>query len=71
LRPLGLSNLIGYFHHIPWPAPEVLGTLPGSTDLLRAIMDFNLVGGKLSEMPTTLGERLRRNWAPLRKGRMC
>ena len=44
LRPLGLSNLIGYFHHIPWPAPEVLGTLPGSTDLLRAIMDFNLVG---------------------------
>ena len=44
LRSLGLTNLIGYFHHIPWPAPEVLGTLPGSTDLLRAIMDFNLVG---------------------------
>jgi trehalose 6-phosphate synthase len=44
LRPLGLTNLIGYFHHIPWPAPEVLGTLPGSTDLLRSIMDFNLVG---------------------------
>jgi trehalose 6-phosphate synthase len=44
LRPFGLTNLIGYFHHIPWPAPEVLGTLPGSTDLLRAIMDFNLVG---------------------------
>jgi trehalose 6-phosphate synthase len=44
LRPLGVTNLIGYFHHIPWPAPEVLGTLPGSTDLLRAIMDFDLVG---------------------------
>jgi trehalose 6-phosphate synthase len=44
LRPLGLTNLIGYFHHIPWPAPEVLGTLPGSTDLLRAIMDFDLIG---------------------------
>jgi trehalose 6-phosphate synthase len=44
LRSLGLSNLVGYFHHIPWPAPEVLGTLPGSTDLLRAIMDFNLIG---------------------------
>jgi trehalose 6-phosphate synthase len=44
LRPLGVTNLIGYFHHTPWPAPEVLGTLPGSTDLLRAIMDFNLVG---------------------------
>jgi trehalose 6-phosphate synthase len=44
LRALGLTNLIGYFHHIPWPAPEVLGTLPGSTDLLRAIMEFDLVG---------------------------
>jgi trehalose 6-phosphate synthase len=44
LRALGLTNSIGYFHHIPWPAPEVLGTLPGSTDLLRAIMEFNLVG---------------------------
>src|SRR5207245_10825514 len=44
LRALGLTNPIGYFHHIPWPAPEVLGTLPGSTDLLRSIMDFNLVG---------------------------
>ena len=44
LRALGLTNSIGYFHHIPWPAPEVFGTLPGSTDLLRSIMDFNLVG---------------------------
>jgi trehalose 6-phosphate synthase len=44
LRSLGLTNPIGYFHHIPWPAPEVFGTLPGSRDLLRGIMDFNLVG---------------------------
>jgi trehalose 6-phosphate synthase len=44
LRSLGISNLIGYFHHIPWPAPEVLGTLPGSADLLRAIMAFNVIG---------------------------
>jgi trehalose 6-phosphate synthase len=44
LRAAGITNLIGYFHHIPWPAPEVLGTLPGSRELLRAIMDYNLVG---------------------------
>lgn len=44
LRSLGLTNRIGYFHHIPWPAPEVFGTLPGSSDLLRAIMDFDLIG---------------------------
>jgi trehalose 6-phosphate synthase len=44
LRALGVTTPIGYFHHIPWPAPEVLGILPGSKDLLRAIMDYNLVG---------------------------
>jgi trehalose 6-phosphate synthase len=44
LRALGLTNRIGYFHHIPWPAPEVFGTLPGSKELLRAITDYDLVG---------------------------
>ncbi len=44
LRALGLRNRIGYFHHIPWPAPEVLNTLPGSTDLLRAMIDYDLIG---------------------------
>jgi trehalose 6-phosphate synthase len=44
LRAFGVTNPIGYFHHIPWPAPEVLGTLPGSRELLRAITDYNLVG---------------------------
>ena len=44
MRALGLANRIGYFHHIPWPAPEVLGTLPGSQELLRAITAYNLVG---------------------------
>jgi len=44
LRALGLVNRIGYFHHIPWPAPEVLNTLPGSSDLLRAMMDYDLIG---------------------------
>lgn len=44
LRALGAHNRIGYFHHIPWPAPEVLGVLPGSCDLLRAMLDYDLVG---------------------------
>ena len=44
LRALGAVNPIGYFHHIPWPAPEVFGTLPGSRELLRAVADYDLVG---------------------------
>ena len=44
LRAVGITNPIGYFHHIPWPAPEVFGALPGSTELLRVIPDYDLVG---------------------------
>jgi trehalose 6-phosphate synthase len=44
LRTLGLRNRIGYFHHIPWPAPEVFNTLPGSSELMRAMMDYDLIG---------------------------
>jgi trehalose 6-phosphate synthase len=44
LRALGAVNRIGYFHHIPWPAPEVLGVLPGSGELLRGMLDYDLVG---------------------------
>jgi trehalose 6-phosphate synthase len=44
LRMLGFPNRIGYFHHIPWPAPEVLGTLPGSPELLGSVAEYDLVG---------------------------
>ena len=44
LRAAGITNPIGYFHHIPWPAPEVFGALPGSSELLRVIPDHDLVG---------------------------
>lgn len=44
LRGLGISNPIGYFHHIPWPAADVFNTLPASGELLRAIADYDLIG---------------------------
>ncbi len=44
LRGLGLDNPIGYFHHIPWPAADVFNSLPASTELLRAIVDYDLIG---------------------------
>jgi trehalose 6-phosphate synthase len=44
LRALGVTNRIGYFHHIPWPAAEVLGTLPGSRELVRALGNYDLIG---------------------------
>ncbi|HEY8578300.1 MAG TPA: alpha,alpha-trehalose-phosphate synthase (UDP-forming), partial [Beijerinckiaceae bacterium] len=44
LRQQGVTNQIGYFHHIPWPAPEVFATLPGADDLFQALLDYDLVG---------------------------
>jgi trehalose 6-phosphate synthase len=43
LRALSVSNPIGYFHHIPWPAPEVLATLPGTKELLCSIAHYDLI----------------------------
>ena len=44
LRRLGLRNRIGFFLHIPFPAPEVLATLPVHRALVRALFDYDLVG---------------------------
>ncbi len=44
LRGQGIANPIGYFHHIPWPAADVFNTLPASSELLRALADYDLIG---------------------------
>lgn len=44
LRRLGVRNRIGFFMHIPWPAPDVLLTIPVQEELLRAMTSFDLLG---------------------------
>jgi trehalose 6-phosphate synthase len=44
LRTRGLQSRIGYFHHIPFPAPDIFDKLPWRNDLLRALLAFDLVG---------------------------
>lgn len=44
LRRRGVTNRIGYFHHIPWPAAEVVGALPFSATLIRTMAAYDLVG---------------------------
>jgi trehalose 6-phosphate synthase len=44
LRRLGLANRIGFFLHIPFPAPEALATLPVHEALVRALFAYDLVG---------------------------
>ena len=44
LRRLRVDNPIGFFLHIPFPAPEVLATLPVHEALVRALFAHDLVG---------------------------
>jgi len=44
LRRRGLRQAIGFFLHIPFPATEVLLTLPTHRELVRAMFAYDLVG---------------------------
>jgi trehalose 6-phosphate synthase len=44
LRKRGVTNRIGYFLHIPWPARQLFVTLPHHRELVEALFDYDLVG---------------------------
>jgi trehalose 6-phosphate synthase len=44
LRRRGLKNRIGFFLHIPWPACQLMTTLPHHQDLVEALFAYDLVG---------------------------
>lgn len=44
LRARGVKNRVGFFMHIPWPAPDVFLTLPGGKRLLTEMTAYDLIG---------------------------
>ncbi len=44
VRQLGGGQRMGYFHHIPWPPAEVFSILPAARELLRAMMEYDVIG---------------------------
>ncbi len=44
LRSLGVSDPIGFFLHIPFPAPDIYLKLPWRFELLRGLLSFDTVG---------------------------
>lgn len=44
LRARGLKNAIGFFLHIPWPARELVLTLPRHRQLVEALFHYDVVG---------------------------
>jgi trehalose 6-phosphate synthase len=44
LRRLGVTNPIGFFLHIPWPAAQLIATLPRNRQLVESMFSYDLVG---------------------------
>jgi trehalose 6-phosphate synthase len=49
LRQLGVKNRMGFFLHVPWPAYQLITTLPGHRQLVQALFDYDLVGFQTAE----------------------
>jgi len=44
LRRRGVKSVIGFFLHIPFPPPDIFAKLPWRMQILRGILDFDVVG---------------------------
>jgi trehalose 6-phosphate synthase len=44
LRRRGVSNRIGFFLHIPWPARRLFISLPKHRELVASLFDYDLIG---------------------------
>ena len=44
LRQLGVTEQLAYFHHIPFPSPDIFEKLPWREEILTALLDFDVVG---------------------------
>jgi trehalose 6-phosphate synthase/phosphatase len=44
LREIGVRSRLAFFLHIPFPAPDIFLKLPWRFAILRALLDFDLVG---------------------------
>ncbi len=59
LAELGARQRIGYFHHIPWPPPAVFRSLPNACVILRAMMQFDVIGLQTAQDAEHFGQCLR------------
>ncbi len=44
LRRLGVKNKIGFFLHIPFPAPDAFVRMPWRVQILEALLEYDLLG---------------------------
>ena len=56
LRRRGVTNRIGFFLHIPWPARRLFATLPNHRELTEALFEYDLVGLQTEDSVQALRE---------------
>ncbi len=44
LRAHGVTQTVGYFHHIPFPSLDLFRRLPWGRELIRGLMEYDLLG---------------------------
>jgi trehalose 6-phosphate synthase len=44
LRARGMDQNLAYFHHVPFPCPDVFEVLPWRNEILQALLQFNTLG---------------------------
>jgi trehalose 6-phosphate synthase len=49
LRRMGARNRIGFFLHIPWPACDLMATLPRHLELVESLFDYDIIGLQTEE----------------------
>ncbi len=49
LRSRDFANRIGFFLHIPWPPPSLLMSLPNHQELVKSMLDYDVIGFQTEE----------------------
>lgn len=49
LRALEVKNRMGFFLHVPWPAHQLIITLPRHREFVQSLFDYDLVGFQTAE----------------------
>jgi trehalose 6-phosphate synthase len=60
LRDRGHNNRIGYFHHIPFPPPEIVTALPNHVQLISPLCHYDLVGFQTDRDAMNFAQYVRR-----------
>jgi len=60
LRQAGWQGRLGYFLHVPFPAPEIFAILPWAAEILESLVSYDLIGVHTESYRRNLLDALKR-----------